>query len=75
MFGTHNPQELLKDSKIWEALKKEKEREIISKIGYSVYEPDVLNRLLDKNMFPDIVQLPYSILDRKFERAINFFKA
>ena len=70
----HNPQELLKDSKIWEALKKEKEREIISKIGYSVYEPDVLNRLLDKNMFPDIVQLPYSILDRKFERAINFLK-
>ena len=70
----HNPQELLKDSKIWEALKKEKERGIISKIGYSVYEPEVLNRLLDKNMFPDIVQLPYSILDRKFERAINFLK-
>ena len=70
----HNPQELLKDSKIWEALKKEKEKGIISKIGYSVYEPEVLNRLLEKNMFPDIVQLPYSILDRKFERSITFLK-
>ena len=70
----HNPQELLKDSKIWEALKKEKDKKRITKIGYSVYEPEVLSRLLEKNMFPDVVQLPYSILDRKFESLIKFLK-
>ena len=53
-------------------LLKRKRKEIISN-RYSVYEPDVLNRLLDKNMFPDIV-ITHSILDRKFERAINFLK-
>ncbi len=70
----HNPKELLKDSKIWEALKNEKREGKIKKIGYSVYEPKELQMLFKKKLIPDMIQLPYNILDRKFESYIDSLK-
>lgn len=73
-FLIHNPKELLKDTKTWEALKNEKSEGKIKKIGYSVYEPKDLQMLFKKKLIPDIVQLPYNILDRKFESYIDSLK-
>ncbi len=73
-FLIHNPKELLKDSKTWEALENEKSEGKIKKIGYSVYEPKDLQMLFKKKLIPDIVQLPYNILDRKFESYIDSLK-
>ena len=44
------------------------------KVGYSLYETKELDYLIKKNIFPDIIQLPYSILDRKFETYFKFLK-
>ena len=70
----HNPEELLSDTKIWEAFKILKNKGLIKKIGYSVYDNKNLRMLLKNKIIPDIVQLPYNILDRKFENEIDLLK-
>ena len=61
-----------KKSKYFIALKKLKEEGLIKKIGFSVYEPKELKYLM-KYYNMDIVQLPYSIADRRFDEQ-NCFK-
>ena len=70
----HDSEELLKDTRLWFKLLRYKTEGRVKKIGYSLYEPATMNRLLDKGLLPDIVQLPYSILDRKFEPYFEFLK-
>lgn len=48
-------------------LKKLQEQGIIEKVGYSVYTPDELNQLIKLYGTPDIIQIPYNLLDRRFE--------
>ena len=48
-------------------LKKLQEQGIIEKVGYSVYTPDELNELIKLYGRPDIIQIPYNLLDRRFE--------
>ncbi len=63
----HDIKEILSNSSKWNQLKYEKERGKISKIGFSLYNPNELDLIIKKGFIPDIVQLPYSVLDRKFE--------
>ena len=53
---------------LWITLVKFKNEKKINKIGYSIYEKKQIDYLLDKGFIPDIIQLPYSLLDRKFEK-------
>lgn len=66
-YLSHKPQELLSDSNLWRDLNKIKELGLVQKIGFSVYHPNEINLLIKKNMIPDIVQLPFNFLDRRFE--------
>ncbi|MFY9311352.1 MAG: aldo/keto reductase [Bacteroidia bacterium] len=66
-YLAHNSDNLLEYPALWETLLQAKEKKQIEKIGYSLYSCDQLERLLSLNMIPDLVQLPYSLLDRKFE--------
>ena len=43
-------------------------------MGCSLYEPTELLDLLEIGIVPDIVQVPYSILDRKFEPYFELLK-
>jgi len=63
----HDIKDVLFNSTNWDELKLEKERGNVTKIGFSLYNTDELEELLERGFIPDIVQLPYSILDRKFE--------
>lgn len=40
----------------------------MSKIGLSLYEPNHLNKIIRKYFVPDIIQIPYSLLDTRFDR-------
>ena len=40
------------------------------KIGFSIYDEKELNEILNLGFIPDLVQLPYSILDRRFENSL-----
>ncbi|MFL2597109.1 MAG: aldo/keto reductase [Flavobacteriaceae bacterium] len=70
----HNSNELIENKNLWEDLKKYKLNGKIKKIGYSLYEPSTLLKLLEAKLIPDIVQIPYNILDRKFEPYFGLLK-
>ena len=48
-----------------------KNKKIIEKIGVSIYNPEEINLILNKFKphKPDIIQLPYSIIDNRFQVA------
>ena len=71
----HNPKILLNNKYLWRQMKKLKKIGLTQNIGFSLYEPNELEILLNKNMIPDIVQIPYSLLDRKFESYISSLKS
>lgn len=66
-YMAHNVNCLIKNPSIWQRLMGYKEEGIIKKIGFSLYRPEELLRLLDMGMVPDIIQIPYNILDNRFE--------
>lgn len=74
-YLAHNPIDLIKNVELWDDLVKSKTEGKIEKIGFSLYSTDQLCTLLDLNLIPDIVQLPYSLLDRKFEPYLSSLKS
>ena len=70
----HDVNELINNNELWGELLVYKKEGRIEKIGYSLYEPQEILDLLEVGLLPDIVQLPYSILDRKFEPYFNLLK-
>lgn len=70
----HDVDELINNTDLWRELLVYKKEGRINKIGYSLYEPQELLYLLKAGLHPDIVQLPYSILDRKFEPYFDLLK-
>jgi aryl-alcohol dehydrogenase-like predicted oxidoreductase len=64
----HHPNQLLekKGDLIWNLLSDAKDSSLISKVGFSLYEPRDLNLLLDKSFVPDVIQVPYNFFDRRF---------
>jgi aryl-alcohol dehydrogenase-like predicted oxidoreductase len=61
----HTFQELL-------SLKKEGK---VSKIGFSLYYPSELRKILDENLDIDLIQVPYSIFDQRFQKHFSELKA
>ena len=70
----HDSEFIIKNKLIWDHLKNEKDKGKIEKIGYSIYNLQELKILLDLNCIPDIIQLPYSCLDLKFESSLKKLK-
>ena len=70
----HNIDELIENKNNWKKLLKFKQNGKIEKIGYSLYEPKELIDLLNLNLIPDIIQIPFSLLDRKFEPYFDILK-
>lgn len=62
----HRPEDLLgvNGKKIFEALTNLKEKGLTSKIGISIYAPEILDQLYDKFFF-DVVQVPLNVFDRR----------
>lgn len=73
-YLAHNADVLIQNPSLWKVLLEAKKEGKIKKIGYSLYTTEQLERLLDLNCIPDLVQLPYSILDRKFEKQLSILK-
>ena len=70
-YLVHNADDLINYPKLWDELLVQKSKGKVNKIGYSLYNIQQLESLIELDMLPDIVQLPYSLLDRKFE---NYFE-
>ena len=65
----HRPLQLLEKngSQLWNSLKGLKERSITKKIGFSVYNPEELDKLWQAGFIPDIVQAPYNVFDQRLK--------
>ena len=73
-YMAHRPKVLAANPKQWDDLMHLKNNGLVRKIGYSLNEPDELATLLDLNMVPDIVQVPYNFLDRRFKENLIMLK-
>jgi aryl-alcohol dehydrogenase-like predicted oxidoreductase len=67
-YLAHNSRTLREFPKLWVSLNHLKDKLIVKKIGFSVYDPQEIGEMYDLGFFPDIIQLPYNLLDRRFER-------
>lgn len=65
-FMAHNGDFLIENPKLWDVLVDFKVKKKIQKIGYSLYTPKQLDTLLKLDLMPDIIQIPFSLLDQKF---------
>lgn len=65
-FIAHNGDFLIENPKLWDVLVNLKTKSKIQKIGYSLYTPEQLEKLLQLDLTPDIIQIPFSLLDKKF---------
>ena len=74
-YLAHNADVLIENLALWNVLLELKKEGKINKIGYSLYHPEQLDKLIAMNLIPDLVQLPYSILDRKFESKFELLKS
>ncbi len=73
-YLAHHSNDIINNLDIWKGLIALKQDNKTQKIGYSLYEIEQLEILLSLNIIPDIVQLPYSIFDRKFEPFLPILK-
>lgn len=66
-YLAHRPRQVLEYPEQWKELQGFKDQGTVEKIGFSLNEPKELYPLLEKGYFPDLVQVPYSYFDRRFE--------
>ena len=64
----HSASSAMQNPRIVSELRWLQEKGIIEKLGFSVYTPHELEQLIDKYGQPDVIQVPYSHLDQRFEK-------
>ena len=73
-YLAHRPLELLDSPEQWDELKELKEHKKVAKIGFSLNDPNEVQRLLNAGFYPDLVQVPYNYFDRRFENLMKELK-
>lgn len=73
-YLVHKFGNILKDKALLSKLESLKKKKLIQKIGASLYKTEELQYLLDNNMPFDMLQIPYSIFDRRFENYLGLLK-
>jgi aryl-alcohol dehydrogenase-like predicted oxidoreductase len=63
-----------KNSQVWDVLEAAKKEGLVRKIGFSLYQPEDLELLWKRNVIFDMIQVPFSILDRRFEKCFKLLK-
>lgn len=67
-YYIHSFQNYMENPGIWEVLQEMKACRKIEKIGFSLYYPAELEYIINNNINVDMIQVPYSIFDRRFEK-------
>ena len=65
----HNASSAIQNPSIVAELKELQGQRIIEKVGYSVYTLDELNELVKLYGRPDIIQIPFNLLDQRFKEV------
>ena len=67
-YMVHNFTTYSEHPHIWEGFLNLKKEGLVERIGFSLYKPSELEYILEHNMEVDIIQVPFNILDRQFEK-------
>lgn len=70
----HDLKTFKKYPEIWEMFKDLKNLKRVKKIGFSLYYPSEIDYLFDNKIDFDIIQLPYSIFDQRFDPYFSELK-
>jgi len=73
-YLVHNFGQYKEDPDIWGVLRELKSSGKVGKIGFSLYSPCELDYLFENKLDIDIVQLPYSVFDHRFESYFTILK-
>ena len=73
-YLAHRPKQIFENPDLWEELTIFKNEKKISNIGFSVNEISDANKIIELNLKPDLVQLPFNLFDNRFQKYINHFK-
>lgn len=64
----HNYRDFKENPALWDAILLLKQDGKVKKVGFSLYFPEELEYLYEKGVKLDIIQVPYNIFDRRFEK-------
>ncbi len=73
-FLFHSYSDYKENPRLFDELTEIKKSGKIKKIGFSLYNPEEAEKLLEKRIEFDLVQVPYSIFDQRFENVFNNLK-
>lgn len=73
-YLAHRPLELIANKEDWEEIQQLKANKKITKIGFSLNEPKEYYQLIDANIIPDIVQVPFNYFDSRFKEILKELK-
>lgn len=73
-YLAHRPESVISDVRYWQELMGLKRRGLVKKIGLSFNETHEIEEVLAKGMIPDIIQVPYNYLDKRFVKYFKAFK-
>jgi len=71
----HNFEDFRQDIQTIDALNKCKDRDLIEKIGFSLYYPAELEFLLKQKVDFDLVQIPFNVFDQRFKPYFSDLKS
>ncbi len=73
-YLAHRLTDVLNDQRLWLDMLEVKRQNLVEKIGFSIYSPRELEELDRRKIKFDLIQFPYSIFDRRFEKCMPGLK-
>ena len=73
-YLTHRFDNILMYKGLLDKLESLKQKGFVQKVGVSLYKTEELQYLLNNNIHFDIIQVPYSIFDRRFESSFGLLR-
>ncbi len=74
-FLSHNISQLIDNPSIWSAMLELKEQGKTKKIGFSFNSLSEIEDVMKAGWIPDLIQIPFNILDYRFMDIAKYFKA
>lgn len=73
-YLAHRPLELIVNREDWHTVQQLKASQKIAKIGFSLNDPKEYFQLIEAEIVPDIVQVPFNYFDNRFEEILMQLK-
>lgn len=73
-FLVHDFKNFLTHGRLWDGMRAFRQTGRVKRIGFSLYQPQELELLFNRKIDFDIVQVPYSLFDRRFEPYFPMLK-